>query len=88
MEALMERIRSRVDLSKTLLDTAKTVRIGLADKRHSLDIEVGILGGLNLLGESGVEFRFYILIFTEWTLECKLNRYLPKFLNQVIFSFT
>jgi len=39
MEALMERIRSRVDLSKTLLDTAKTVRIGLADKRHSLDIE-------------------------------------------------
>ena len=40
MEALMERIRSRVDLSKTLLDTAKTVRIGLADKRHSLDIEV------------------------------------------------
>ena len=54
MEALMERIRSRVDLSKTLLDTAKTVRIGLADKRHSLDIEVGILGGLNLFRESGV----------------------------------
>ncbi len=58
MEALMERIRSRVDLSKTLLDTAKTVRIGLADKRHSLDIEVGIL---SLLGGVGGKLNFVFI---------------------------
>jgi len=39
MEALMERIRGKVDQQKTLLDTAKAVRIGMADKRHSLDIQ-------------------------------------------------
>jgi len=35
----MERLRGKVDQSKTLLDTAKSVRIGMADKRHSLDIQ-------------------------------------------------
>jgi hypothetical protein len=39
MEALMERIRGRADQMRTLADTAKVVRIGLADRRHSLDIQ-------------------------------------------------
>ena len=37
MEGLMERIRVKSDQQKTLLDTAKSLRIAMADKRHSLD---------------------------------------------------
>jgi hypothetical protein len=39
MEALMERIRNRADQMRGLSDTAKSVRMGLADRRHSLDIQ-------------------------------------------------
>lgn len=35
----MERIRSRADQMRGLADTAKAVRMGLADRRHSLDIQ-------------------------------------------------
>jgi hypothetical protein len=45
MEALMERIRNRADLTRGLADTAKAVRMGLADRRHSLDIQDKV-GGL------------------------------------------
>ena len=37
MEGMMERIRVKSDQQKTLLDTAKSLRIAMADKRHSLD---------------------------------------------------
>eukprot|EP00090_Calanus_glacialis_P040316 TRINITY_DN7026_c0_g1_i1.p1 TRINITY_DN7026_c0_g1~~TRINITY_DN7026_c0_g1_i1.p1 ORF type:complete len:1050 (-),score=275.98 TRINITY_DN7026_c0_g1_i1:749-3898(-) len=37
MEALMERIRSKSDSLKSLTDSSKTVRMGMADRRHSLD---------------------------------------------------
>ena len=35
----MERIRGRADQMRGLTDTAKAVRMGLADRRHSLDIQ-------------------------------------------------
>eukprot|EP00092_Neocalanus_flemingeri_P076564 GFUD01094984.1.p1 GENE.GFUD01094984.1~~GFUD01094984.1.p1 ORF type:complete len:1073 (+),score=247.31 GFUD01094984.1:71-3220(+) len=38
MEALMERIRSKSDSLKSLTDSSKVVRMGMADRRHSLDV--------------------------------------------------
>merc|ERR1712059_65846 len=39
MEALMEKIRGRADNMRSLTDTCKVIRMGMADRRHSLDIQ-------------------------------------------------
>jgi mediator of RNA polymerase II transcription subunit 1 len=38
MEALMERLRAKADSQKSLVDTSKIVRMGMANRSHSLDI--------------------------------------------------
>ncbi len=58
MEALMERIRNRADQMRGLSDTAKSVRMGLADRRHSLDIQdkvsaVRLFNSVMIRGEGG-----------------------------------
>ena len=46
MENLMEKIRAKAvaNPQRTLMDTSKTVRINMADRKHSLDtVDKGIL---------------------------------------------
>ena len=46
MENLMEKIRAKAveNPQRTLIDTSKTVRISMADRKHSLDtVDKGIL---------------------------------------------
>ena len=38
LEALMEKLRSKADNSKSMSETAKAVRMRMAEQKHSLDI--------------------------------------------------